>query len=58
MTAWGMLVMWSGIPFPRRKLEKESVKLLQLWRKRSYAWGSQRYRSLFLAAAAYLECEY
>ena len=35
MTAWGMLVMWLGMPFPRRKFEKVSVKLLQLCLKRS-----------------------
>lgn len=36
-TAWGILTMCCGMPLPTKKLANESLKLLQLCRKRSYA---------------------
>ena len=39
-TAWGMLVICLGIPFPTRNMAKSLEKLLQLCLHRSYAWVS------------------
>ena len=35
---WGKLRMCSGMPVPRRNVARSCVKLLQLWRNKSYDW--------------------